>query len=528
MIFNDTLSSILALEGWYIANKIMLVLNYTNIMVFMLAVIVFQVWFEVAQEGEDEGNKGLLSLNRSETRMTLAFIVCFFAVVPLFPANVNTLTFDKRASSECGVGISSGHTNASNTTFNDERVFVPIWWALWHSLSQGLTNASVSAIPCSYDIQRSLLQLSKTTIQSEPLKQEVQDFYQQCYTRARIAMKAAARKGKVTAKDFDNANWIGANYFLNLNFDAPKTTYHGLQSEHAVFNFPFKAERDEPRQKRYRRTDIDPQAAYPSCYEWWTSAEDNANGDQAGLRWRIAADVGESNPTLANQIYKQDSLFDQLMGLRTSQLERIDMLIERVLSVENLSSDGRVVRGYGAVLDKSWDHEVREVWNASAGWAGLQIGHILSGPGFFIVREAMPMLQAALMSFVIIASPIILTISTYNMSTLMSLSLVYGGLAYLTFWWELCRSLDSKLLEALYQNHENLNPITGTINALDDGILKFVIIILYVLVPAMWFGLLGFTGYKVNALGMDTALEKVNTTVDKSVDKIANKGISKM
>ncbi len=528
MIVNDALSAVLTLEGWYIANKIMMVLNYTNIMMFMMSVIVFQVWFEVAQEGEDEGNKGLLGLNRIEVKLVLAGLVCFLAVIPIFPATVNMLKLDDSASKSCGIAVSSGHTNSSNATFNNEQVFVPLWWALWHSLSQGLTNASVAAIPCNYDIQRSLLQLSQTTIQNEPLRQEVQDFYQQCFTRARTAMKAAAREGKVTAKDYKNANWIGDEYFLGSNSKAPKTTYTGLQAEYAVFNFPYKAERDNPRQSRYRRTGTDNFTAYPYCDEWWSSVEDNANGDQAGLRWRIAQDVGETNPTLANQIFKQDSLFDKLMGYRTSQLERIDMLLERVLSVENLSTGGRVVRGYGAVLDKTWDHEVREIWNAGAGWAGTQAGHIMSGPAFFIIREAMPMLQAAFMSFVIIASPIVLTISAYNIMTLMSLSLTYMGLAFLTFWWELCRSLDSKLLESLYQNHENLNPITGTINSMDDGILKLVIVMLYVIVPAVWFGLLGFAGYKVNALGIDSALDKLKNPIDKAVEKGTNTGISKL
>ncbi|MCD1416988.1 conjugal transfer protein TraG N-terminal domain-containing protein [Vibrio parahaemolyticus] len=124
---------------------------------------------------------------------------------------------------------------------------------------------------------------------------------------------------------------------------------------------------------------------------------------------------------------------------------------------------------------------------------------------------------------VIIASPIVLTISAYSLTTLMSLSLVYGGLGFLTFWWELCRSLDSKLLEAVYSMHSNFNPITGTLNYMDDAILKFVIIILYVMMPMIWFGLLGFAGYKVNALGIDAAMDKVSQGTQKGTETIKNK-----
>ncbi|MDG3424707.1 conjugal transfer protein TraG N-terminal domain-containing protein, partial [Vibrio parahaemolyticus] len=172
MVVNDPLSAVLTLEGWYIANKIMIVLNQTNILMFMLTVIVFQVWVDVAQEGEDEGNKGLLGLNRTEVKMMISGLVCFLSVLPLFPVNVNTLTFDQSASETCGVGISDGATHSDQSTLNGEEVVVPIWWALWHSLSQGMTNAAVSSIPCHYDIERSMLKLSQADIQSEPIRQE--------------------------------------------------------------------------------------------------------------------------------------------------------------------------------------------------------------------------------------------------------------------------------------------------------------------------------------------------------------------
>ena len=137
MVVNDTLSAILTLEGWYIANKFMVILNQTNIFVFMLSVIVFQVWTDVLQEGEDEGNKGLLGLNRIEIKMILSFWVFFFSVLPIIPIQVNTLILNQTASNQCGVGISSGATNSNLSDFNGETVSVPVWWYVWHSISQG-------------------------------------------------------------------------------------------------------------------------------------------------------------------------------------------------------------------------------------------------------------------------------------------------------------------------------------------------------------------------------------------------------
>ncbi len=524
MVVNDPLSVLLTLTSWQISGKIFMILNQTGLIVFMLAVIVFQVWFDVAQEGEDEGNKGLLSMNRTEVKLMLAGLVCFFAVIPLYPVNVNTLVMDQNASESCGVGISSGATHSDQSSLNGELVHAPIWWVLWHSISQGLTNAAVSSVPCHYDVERSMLKLSQIDIQSEQLRQETQDFYEQCYTRARLMMKAAARKERVTQNDFDNANWIGGSYFLGYNLAAPETTYNGLQAEHIVFNFPYNAERDDPVQQKYRRTAIDTNAAYPMCDEWWDSTQGGrSDGQRAGLLWRLFNHIEDTNPELIHDVLDYDGFFSKIMGSEVTPADKANMLVQRALSVENQSTSGRIVRGYGQVLDKSLDHQVREVWNSGAGWAGLQIGHIFTGPAYFIVREAMPMLQSLLLIVVVIASPIVLTVSNYSMMTLMSLSLSYTGLLFLTFWWELCRSLDSKLLEAVYSMHDNFNPITGTINSMDDSILAFVMITFYVVVPAIWFGVLGYASYRVNGVSMDTAMNKVGEATQKGTGVILNK-----
>ena len=524
MVVNDPLSALLTMEGWYIANKIMIVLNQTNLLIFMLTVIVFQVWVEVAQEGEDEGNKGLLSLNRTEVKMILATLVCLFAVLPMWPANVNTLQLDQDASERCGVGISSGATSSTQTTFNGERVLVPVWWSLWHSISQGITNAAVSSIPCHYDIERSMLQISQLDIRSEQLRQETQDFYEQCFTRARIAMKAAARKELVDQDDFDEANWLGGHYFMKTNPLLPKSSYNELQAEKAVFNFPYNASRDNPVQQQYSSAPVDTSAAYPYCNEWWESKNGRADGQRAGLKWRLFNDVEKHNTELVGEILDSRGFFGRFFGPELTPEDKADMLVQRVLSVENQSTDGRIVRGYGQVLNKTLDHEAREVWNGGVGYLGVELGHAIIGPAYFAIREAMPMIQAFMITVLIVASPIVLTISGFNMMTLMSLTLSYFGLQFLTFWWELCRSLDSKLIEGVYNMHDNFNPIIGMMNGMDNSILKLTMIVFYVIVPAVWFGILGYTSYKVNGVSIDSAVSKVNQATQRGVDVATSKG----
>ncbi len=63
---------------------------------------------------------------------------------------------------------------------------------------------------------------------------------------------------------------------------------------------------------------------------------------------------------------------------------------------------------------------------------------------------------------------------------------------------------------------------------MDDTILKLVMIVLYVLMPAVWFGLLGFAGYKVHGVSFDTALDKVNQVTQVGVKTLTGTAAKQM
>jgi hypothetical protein len=58
---------------------------------------------------------------------------------------------------------------------------------------------------------------------------------------------------------------------------------------------------------------------------------------------------------------------------------------------------------------------------------------------------------------------------------------------------------------------------------MDDSILKFVMIVFYVIVPAIWFGILGYASYRVNGVSMDSALEKVHKTASDGSRIVVNR-----
>lgn len=68
MTTNSYLEYFLTLLGWVINNGLWNVLLSTGLFVLPLAFKVVGVWLRVREEGEDEGNKGMLSLPVSRTR----------------------------------------------------------------------------------------------------------------------------------------------------------------------------------------------------------------------------------------------------------------------------------------------------------------------------------------------------------------------------------------------------------------------------------------------------------------------------
>lgn len=530
MVVNDYLTLFLTLQAWVISNKIFYLLSSANLCVLPLAIIVFNTMTEAMREGEDEGNKGLLSLNRSAVGLVLAIAAYIFAMVPSQSLRLDTLTYNNVRSEQCGVASTKPGSDTGTSWDNafeslgGETAKVPSWWKLIHSLSIGITNASVASIPCSYDVTRSQLKLSEVSINSPALQQETQQFYEQCFANAKSSMvRESYQTQGVADNDFDHALWLGDKYFMSNNPAAAHTTYRNITSLEPVPSFPYNAARDAAYNENWAVRLGKAEAsthAYPSCYEWWQDS-------QYGLRNRLAKEIQQNSPEIYADVMKPQGWFDELFKGEITAEGRKDMLIRRALSTENINATGRTTRGYGAVIDKSGEKFISEMWGSAVGGAGLLAGRVLMEPIFFIVKEALPIFQALLTSVIIISIPVILPLALYQWRVLITITVAYFGVQFFTFWWEWCRSLESKLLSAMYSSHDfNItDPISygaSAMNALDSEIIKVVLLILYVVVPLLWLSVLAFAGYQVSSMGssFNEGLNTVKSTASNGLNAI--------
>ncbi|WP_342595568.1 conjugal transfer protein TraG N-terminal domain-containing protein [Salinicola lusitanus] len=101
------------------------------------------------------------------------------------------------------------------------------------------------------------------------------------------------------------------------------------------------------------------------------------------------------------------------------------------------------------------------------------------------------------------------------------------GLFFLTFWWELARWLDSHLIDLMYgSDAAKMSWLAGVENANDKMVMRFVNGMMFVVLPGLWVGVMGWAGAGAgNAIssGMNQATKPGREAGSKAADKVQSK-----
>ncbi|HIE9447006.1 TPA: conjugal transfer protein TraG N-terminal domain-containing protein [Klebsiella pneumoniae] len=473
MTTNSYLEYFLTLLGWVINNGLWNVMLGTGLFAVPLAFKVVGIWLKVREEGEDEGNKGMLSLPRIENAMYGAFFVMLACCVPLVNVSLSTMQYDTSRAKTCGTWTpkapdESGYSGVVSS-LNDETAAAPIWWVLVHKLSKGITQASVATIPCRPDMRQIRFDVQHTHIANKALAQELQDFTNDCYSLALYSWKRNDRGQTTDKTTLNDIAWIGSSTLLS-------SYYPNLQSKMPRADFPWSDSRDSGRPNTG-------QGGYPTCSQWWSTAD-------TGLKARVKS---QADPDMWLRI----SAAMKMIGAGSTDYE--EAVIRRLVSPENLtvSQGGRTYAGYGSNADYSISNPLTSVASTS----GVALGGLAAFPAFDAMRQALPMVQGLLLMAIYVIIPLILAFSAYEFKTVVTLTFVVFALNFLTFWWELARWLDSWLLTALYSSdtHSKFNMV-GLQNSSDDLIMNFVLATMFMILPTVWLGALSWAGINVGGV----------------------------
>lgn len=333
MMTNSYLEYFLTLLAWVVNNGLWSVLTSTGLFALPLVFKVLGIWLKVREEGEDEGNKGSLAIVRIENALYGAFVVILFCCVPLMEVSVSTLQFDTSRTKTCGTWTpvkpaESGYSGVVSSLDN-QTAKIPLWWMLVHKLSKGVTQAAVASIPCRPDLRQVRFEVQHSNIKNPALAAALQDFTDDCYSRALYDWKAKDQGKTQDEKTLQDITWIGSATFM-------KGEYHQIQSRTPRAGFPWDADRDDG----YANVNGN---GYPTCYQWWNDAN-------AGLLKLVKEQTDEGMWLRARAAMK-------LINKNSKEFE--EAIVRRLVSPANLDvSGGRVYRGYGGNADMTVMNEL--------------------------------------------------------------------------------------------------------------------------------------------------------------------------
>ncbi|MEF2181020.1 conjugal transfer protein TraG N-terminal domain-containing protein [Pseudomonas aeruginosa] len=472
----DYLEYYLTLVSWVVHNGIWSVLVASGMFAVPFLAIIIQEWLKARAEGADEGNKGVLSSARIENRVFVAIVVIMFAGIPFIDVDFNTIKYDRSRSTQCQVNVpepTDTGWSQSFSTINNQSAKVPVWWFAMHAISRAITGASVAAIPCGTDLRQIRMDIDATRIDDPVLAQEISDFTRDCYGPARA--KLFMTRPSLSEEQMHDVTWIGSSYFVGT-----AGFYDSYRSRTPRDAWPFDATRDAG------LAQVPGGGGYPTCRQWW------ADGSQ-GLRARLLAQV-------------DPSLLTRLAGWAgfLSQAEVNDSVIRAVASPRQQKLNrGAVYTDYGGQIDMTLPNIVTR----AASDVGLTVGSLGYFPAMDVVRQALPMVLSLLKMALVICIPLVLLIGTYDLKTMVTVSVVQFALFFTEFWFQLARWIDSTILDALYgwgwgwnRPHTNFDPLVGLNNTFGDMLLNFVMATMFLVLPAFWIGALTWAGIRAGTV----------------------------
>ncbi|HFH3165102.1 TPA: conjugal transfer protein TraG N-terminal domain-containing protein [Pseudomonas aeruginosa] len=497
----DYLEYYLTLVSWIVNNGIWAVLVSSGVFALPFVAIIVQEWLKARAEGADEGNKGVLSAARIENRVFVAIVVVMFAGIPFIDVDLNTIQYDSSRSAQCQVSVAQPADTGwsqSFSTINNQSAKVPVWWAFMHALSRAVTGASVAAIPCGTDLRQMRMEIDATRIDDPVLAQEVADFSRDCYGPARA--KLFMQRPQLDEQQMHDVTWIGSRFFTDTN-----GYYDTYRSSTPRDDWPYDSNRDAG------LAQVSSGGGYPTCRQWWA---DGSNG----LRARL---LGQVDPSLLNRLAGWAGFL--------SRAEVDNSVIRAIASPRQQKlNQGSVYTDYGGQIDKTLPNIVTR----ATGDVGMAVGAIASFPAMDVVRQALPMVLALLKMALVICIPLVLVVGTYDLKTVVTVSVVQFALFFTDFWFQLARWIDSTILDALYgwgfgwnRPHTNFDPLVGLNNAFGDMLLMFVTGTMFLVLPTFWVAALGWVGVKAGVIAQNLAVgsKEARDSAGSGVNKVAGK-----
>ena len=485
MTLDSYLELFTTLYGWAFYGVLWDLLIGTGIVYLPFLGILIDNWREPAQGGEFGTVTGL-SLRRMEIDLFLALLVVVLAGQPaaLTPLNAGTLSYTPpptlNDSAPAAATIVAPQSTYGTTGFSGSpaTVNIPIWWYTVLAITSGFNHAAIEGLPSASDMRTFEQQARLATIADPRLRQEVSEFFTQCFIPARSKFQeeqpgAAAVTALLTTYGADDPDWMGSHVYRDT-----AGYYDTLRPANQIPGWAYNAARD---------TEYDPASppawGKPNCKQWWEDGTiglrqkliDEADATSAGFSGLVVTVA----PALAGE-QQNDAVARTVLTNSPPSWSNNDLVANNTGSTGLLGTAEQIVKG------------------------GLAAGGVLTASALFSVTitavlQALPMVQAVLLLGIYALLPMIVVLSRYSISMM-----VVGAMAIFTvkFWsvlWYLAMWVDQNLIQSMYPDVNVFLQIFANPGEHDTKrmLLNMITTSLYLGLPLLWSGMMGWVGVQV-------------------------------
>jgi len=513
MAVDSYLELFTTLFGWHWYGILWDVLASTGIVLIPFIVMLVRTWRDAARGG-NFGSVHELALRGMELEFYVAIFVAIIAGPPTVTLKADMLTYQPppditEPSPPVATPTSSQSTYGKPGAFSGAptSVRLPIWWYTVLALSKGLNHAIMAGIPDSGNIRLVREQARLSTISDPALRDEVSQFYGECFVPARSAYLREKPKG-ATVSDIldefgeDDPDWMGSHLLRTLYY--PK-----MRAMRPVSGWAYDAKRD---------ADFDPNLPHPwgrpYCSEWWADPDN-------GLRERIVAlpEASKFRNTLASAASWLSSYFSSMSNAAEKTKDKAVRITLQNSMVEASSKYQPDTMGaYGndedSTIYKTFESGVAAV---GAGSEYLSIGAMLTA-----LKPMLPIAQAILLMVIYALLPLIVVISGYSLNMLFLGAI---GIFTVNFWsvlWKLAQWIDDNLMVSMFEGVGAIDRFIASVSSdgLFGSITKTYLIDLMLAammlgMPLIWTMMMGWVGIRVGA-AMGSILDSTTSSAQKA------------
>ena len=494
MVANSLLEIYTMLFGWNMYGAIWDILTGTGLALIPFIVIIVSSFQESYQSSSaEETVKGL------EMRFVGMILVLMLCVIPYSGQSIQLSTIQYNLDlPDCNPPANTVGTGDNTGTLYDDSfngmtgltAYKPVAWYFVEFLSSAITHTSIKAMGCVNNYDYMLMRVGQVSIQDPDLRKRVMDFNEVCYKKARQRFEINPIN-IATASETQDIDWIGSDIFVNTMNEYYRHEEAFVQ-DMSMYGFT--------RQTTFRESDAStPSGAHPYCYEVWLGEDGPgiAGNGAPGLRQLLLDDIPADK---AGDIL--DDWMDwgsEVMTIGTAtNTEKENLILKMILQAD------------AANLDSKTNVDVSNNFDTNSTLMGA-IDTIFSGFGVFqsaeeflqaqtmkqMLKVAGPLVLALIQMLVIMATPFVMLLGNYKLSSFVSVALTYFAFEFVNAIWGALFWFDNHVLDVYISEAGWWDIATNSL------LIMTVSGLATILLPAIWLTMIAYTGSgMIRGMGM--------------------------